>query len=493
MESATDSEQLWQLTMQHSPVGMTLVAPDGRFLAVNDALCQMLGYDADALRSMTFQQLTHPDDLALDLELLEDTLAGGRASYRILKRYLHADGRIVWGDLSVALLRAEDGEPIHFISQILDVTAQQEYRARLAEAKATIDHQRRLAEAVYDSVDVGLILIDSDGRYERTNRRHQDFMALAFPDGHHGRAGQLGEVYAEDGTTRLIREEMPTYRASQGEEFADVRLWVGADPVSRRALSVSARTLREDDGRPVGAALAYKDVTDYLRALEVKDEFVASVSHELRTPLTAVLGHLELLADTEGLPEPIARRIDVIERNAVRLSHLVSDLLQVAQQPGGGLSIERSPSDVTRIVTEAVEAARPAAGAAGLTLAAATPEQLPALVDPVRIRQVVDNVVSNAIKYSRPGGSVQVDLALETDQIVLTVVDTGIGIEPGDLDRLFTRFFRAQQAQDLHIPGTGLGLTIVRSIVEAHGGKVTLSSEVGTGTTLSVRLPHYAA
>ncbi|MEJ7795950.1 MAG: ATP-binding protein [Nocardioides sp.] len=492
MEELAESGQLWRLTLQHSPVGMTLVAPDGRFLAVNDALCRMLGYDAEALRASTFQQITHPDDLALGLELLEDTLAGGRSSYRIVKRYFHADGHIVWGDLSVALLRNPDGTPIHFISQIVDITAQRASQDRLAEARATIDRQRRMTEAVYDTVDVGLILIDSAGRYEHTNRRHRDFMTLAFPDGHAGLAGQLGDVFAEDGVTRLPREHMPTYRAANQEEFDDVRAWIGADPLTRRAVSVSARSVRDPDGTFAGAAMAYKDVTDYLRALEVKDEFVASVSHELRTPLTAVLGHLELLADAQDLPEELATRIEVIERNAVRLRHLVSDLLHVAQGPEGGLSIVRTESDLSSVVTDAVEAARPAATAAGLMLESDTPDRLPALVDPGRIRQVVDNLVSNAVKYSRPGGSVHVRLALVADRVELTVADSGMGIDPADLDRLFTRFFRGAQAQELHIPGTGLGLHIVRSIVDAHGGHVTLTSEVDVGSAVTVTLPHVA-
>ena len=115
-------------------------------------------------------------------------------------------------------------------------------------------------------------------------------MRLAYPGGHGGMAGQLGHVYAADGTTPLAREEMPTYRASQGEEFDDCRIWVGADPLTRRALSVSARSVRDEQGRFAGAALAYKDVTDFMQALQVKDEFVASVSHELRTPLTSIVG-----------------------------------------------------------------------------------------------------------------------------------------------------------------------------------------------------------
>ncbi len=492
MERVSDGDQMWRLTLQHSPVGMSLVTPDGRFVAVNEAFCTMLGYDPDTLRSFTFQEITHPRDLAEDIELLEDTLAGHRTSYRLVKRYRHADGHYVWGDLSVALLREEDGTPIHFIGQILDVTEQYEARRKLAVAQATIDQQRRRAEAVFDSVDVGLLLIDAEGRYESMNRRHREFMALSFPDGHAGRVGQVGEIYGADAVTPLTREEMPTWRAVRGEEFDDVRLWVGRDPLTRRAVSVSARTVRDHAGQFAGAALAYKDVTDYVRALSVKDEFVASVSHELRTPMTSVLGHLEMLADDPSLPADVTQRIRTVERNALRLRELVSDLLQVQQQGDGGIRLDKRDVDLVEVVSEAVEAARPWAEASELTLTSDLPPSLVACVDAGRIRQVVDNLVSNAIKYSEAGGTVEVTLGRRRRHRAGRQ-GHGSRHRPEDLGKLFTRFFRGDAARDRHIQGTGLGLSIVRSIAESHGGSVAITSNPDRGCLARVLLPPIAA
>ncbi|MGZ8738249.1 MAG: histidine kinase dimerization/phospho-acceptor domain-containing protein, partial [Nocardioides sp.] len=211
-----------------------------------------------------------------------------------------------------------------------------EHRGReLAEALDTIAHQRRFADAILDTVDVGLVLLDRTGAYQSMNRRHGDFMRLAYPDGHAGRAGQLGLVYAADGVTALVREEMPTHRAAQGEEFDDCRIWVGEDPLTKRALSVSARTVRDEQGQFAGAALAYKDVTDFMRALRVKDEFVASVSHELRTPLTSIMGYVDLMLDRPDLPEQQAAHLEVVARNSDRLRRLVADLLHTAQVDDG--------------------------------------------------------------------------------------------------------------------------------------------------------------
>ena len=489
MERVADSDRQWRLTLQHSPVGMSLVDPDGRFLAVNDAFCTMLGYDADEARSLTFQEITHPDDLDADLDLLQETLRGERTSYRLVKRYLHRDGRVVWADLSVALLREDDGTPIHFIGQILDITEQYEARHKLAVAQATIDQQRRRTEAVHDTVDVGLVLLDAEGNYQTVNRRHRDFMRLAYPDGHQGSAGQLGEIYDEDGTTLLAEEQMPTYKAVRGEEFDDVRIWVGSDPATRRALSVSSRSVRDHAGQFAGAALAFKDVTDYVRALTVKDEFVASVSHELRTPMTSILGHLEMLADDPSLGDDVTRRVRTVERNALRLRQLVSDLLEVQADSAGGMVVDKRACDLAEIVGDALEAARPWAESSRLTLTATLPDRLDAHVDPGRIRQVVDNLVSNAIKYNEPGGSVDVVLVADA-AIELTVADTGLGVPAEDLDKLFSRFYRGGAARDRHIQGTGLGLAIVQSIVLAHGGRASLSrQDVGRGTVVRVVLP----
>ncbi|GAB3248632.1 ATP-binding protein [Nocardioides dilutus] len=348
--NAPDGGELWRLALEHSPVGMTLVGLEGQLLVVNRALCDMLGYDADTLTTKGFQELTHPDDLDSDLELFHQTLAGEIDSYRLRKRYLHAEGRIVWGDLSVALVKQPDGSPLHFISQILDIT-------------------------------------------------------------------------------------------------------------------------------------------ELTRALHVMDEFVASVSHELRTPLTSVLGYLELLRARHDLPDGVRTHLDVIHRNAGSLKLLVSDLLDVAQAREGGLELHRKDTDLTALVLEALDAARPLAGAAELDLAVDVPDTLVAHVDGPRMRQVVDNLVSNAVKYTPPGGSVTVALSRDGDDAVLTVRDDGIGMTEQEAERAFTRFFRGEAARRREIPGTGLGLNIASSIVDAHAGKIELESEPGRGSRFTVRLP----
>jgi signal transduction histidine kinase len=228
---------------------------------------------------------------------------------------------------------------------------------------------------------------------------------------------------------------------------------------------------------------------DRLRELDrMKDEFVASVSHELRTPLTSITGYVELLRDDETLDKEQERMLEIVDRNADRLQRLVSDLLFVAQAEDAEAKSDTSALDLTELAREAVEAARPRAGAGEVTLEL---HGEPALLhgDPRRLSQVIDNLISNAIKFTPGGGQVAVRVELADDRVLLSVSDTGMGIPKEEQADLFQRFFRTRGANDAVIQGTGLGLSIAKQIVESHGGTIGFTSGEGVGTTFTVELP----
>jgi two-component system phosphate regulon sensor histidine kinase PhoR len=484
-----DPDDLWRLTMEHSPVGMAIVSPAGDIVTANVALCGMLGLESNALCTMSFQDLTHPDDLDDDLRLVARCLSGEISSYRITKRYTRADGSTLVGDLSVALLRAPDGTPIHFISQVADLTEQQAYLQRLDAAEAGLESQQRRAEAVFDSVAVGILLLGADGSCQGFNSRHQELMELAFPTVRLGHVGHPGFLYDADQSRALTHEETPHARAVAGEEFDDCLVWVGEDARTRRALSVSARSVRDRRGVLTGAVLAHHDVTELMRALRAKDEFITHVSHELRTPLTSAMAYLELIGESVEIGPAAHRQVSAVRRNVARLSHLVADLLYATRVTSGSSLIDPYRVDVVTIVAEALDAARVEAAVAGVTLEPDLPDTLMAHVDGIRLRQVVDNLVGNAIAFVPRDGRVTVTLEADEAGLVLTIVDDGEGIDGEDQPYVFDRFFRGQNAARLHVPGAGLGLDIVRTIVEAHRGEVLLKSAPGRGTIVRVAIP----
>jgi PAS domain S-box-containing protein len=268
--------------------------------------------------------------------------------------------------------------------------------------------------------------------------------------------------------------------------------------------------LRDSGGRIIGTFGITRDVTaqvgaeqilarhaqrlssqnESLRELDrLKDEFIGLVSHELRTPLTSIIGYVELLKDARARDLDTGQFADVIQRNAERLLRLVGDLLFLSRMQSGAMRTDFRSVDLGDIATGAVAEIRPEAQRKhiGLSLSAAAVPRFAA--DPDRLSQLLGNLLSNAVKFTPEGGRVAVTLGQEADQVVLTVADTGIGVPVADRDRIFERFFRTEAATQRAIPGTGLGLTITKAIVDAHHGTITVGSNEAGGTTFTIRLP----
>jgi PAS domain S-box-containing protein len=238
-------------------------------------------------------------------------------------------------------------------------------------------------------------------------------------------------------------------------------------------------------GEYIGRRLAEEE------AERVKDEFFSLISHELRTPLTSIIGYTELLIEVEGddMSEQARRFVEVIERNARRELRLVIDLLLLTRIEAGTFRIDPANADLRGVISEAAEVARPLAEKSGIELSIEMADVPTARGDVERLGQVIDNLLSNAIKFTPEGGSVAVRLRAEPGWAVIEVADTGMGVPEHAVEHLFDRMFRTEQAERLQIQGTGLGLTIVRAIVDAHEGTIHVESEVDKGTTITVRLP----
>jgi signal transduction histidine kinase len=288
--------------------------------------------------------------------------------------------------------------------------------------------------------------------------------------------------------------------------LALLALWAALLPILRRVtrqLETDNRLLHDlavERGRALEAERAARaeaesvqrllaEQNERLRELDkLKDEFVSLVSHELRTPLTSIRGYVELML-AEELNDDQRRFLGIVDRNSERLLDLVSDLLFLAQIEAGKLAIEVGSLDLKKVVEECVEASAAGAEARGVELEA-TIDRLPKIKgDRTRLHQVLDNLLSNALKFTPSGGRVDVRLKQAGDTAMLEVADTGLGIPADEQARLFERFFRSSSATENAIPGTGLGLTITKAIVERHGGRIEIESAENAGTTVRVRLP----
>jgi len=289
--------------------------------------------------------------------------------------------------------------------------------------------------------------------------------------------------------------------------LALLALYISLFPILNRVtrqLEVRNRRLREhadERGRLLDGERAARAEAEALQRLlsrqnerlveldKLKDEFISLVSHELRTPLTSIRGYLELLLDDSHLDDEQKGFLGIIDRNSKRLLSLVTDLLLLTQIEAGGLEFELCPVDLEAVVQECIETASPVAEASGIELSASTERVQTVRGHRGRLVQVLDNLISNALKFTPSGGRVEVRLAAADGAAVIEVVDTGLGIAEDEQPQLFDRFFRSAKATQNAIPGSGLGLTISKAIVDRHGGRIELESSEGAGTTVRVRLP----
>jgi signal transduction histidine kinase len=240
------------------------------------------------------------------------------------------------------------------------------------------------------------------------------------------------------------------------------------------------------------AAAVEKSSLGMVEAERGRDEFFSVVSHELRTPLTSIIGYLELLLEDDSLPAEQRRKfLNVINRNARRLLRLVGDLLFVARVEAGRVELDHQAFDLAPVIQGCVETFQIRAASQGLELVEeSTPLEGRCVGDEGRIAQAVDNLISNAIKFSPEGGRVTVRLHPDGPQrAAIEVADTGMGIPESDQEALFSRFFRGKLVRSASIQGTGLGLGIVKTIVDGHGGEISLESVDGEGSTFTIKLP----
>ncbi|GAA1128320.1 PAS domain S-box protein [Nocardioides aquiterrae] len=259
-------------------------------------------------------------------------------------------------------------------------------------------------------------------------------------------------------------------------------------------VEIGLSPLHTDEG--VLVSVAIRDMTEH-RRLEAesqrqRDELIATVSHELRTPLTSIIGYAELMADLDegDLSRRARRLLGVIERNAARELQLVDDLLTMAYLDDNRLRIERRPILLIDVARQVVDDAALRARQRGIELALVEAEVPPVHGDAYRLAQVLENLLTNALKFTGPGGRVDVVVRDDGPRGVLEVRDTGIGVSPEEKEHVFDRLYRTPSAVRSQVQGAGLGLSIVRAIVDAHGGLVEVDSEVGVGTTVRVSIPH---
>jgi two-component system phosphate regulon sensor histidine kinase PhoR len=386
---------------------------------------------------------------------------------------------IAAGDYHRAARFEKEGELGRLARAVETMTAQLEERLQ------TITADRNKVLAILSSMVEGVIAVDREQRVVHIN-------AVA------------GRLLGLDPASCLERRIWEATRAAPVCDILDATL---ADSVERASecripserrgaggdcvLELRASPLRDGSGALSGAVLVLHDVTALRRLENVRRDFVGNVSHELKTPLTAVRALVETILDDASMPAETRRRfLEKIREQAGRLSTLVGDLLTLARIESNEAPIERRALDVREVVRECASRIAPACEKKGLTLETSVPGE-PVILrsDEESLRQILDNLLDNACKYTPSGGRVRVRIERGAAEVALEVEDDGIGIDLRDQERVFERFYRVDKARSRELGGTGLGLSIVKHLASALGGRVSLDSALGRGSTFRVHFP----
>ncbi len=469
--SGSDAARALDLVSQVVDYAIIGLDADGVIRSWNAGAERLKGYSSGEAVGRHFSIFYTADDRdrGLPEQLLHQAVRDGRVAHTGWR--VRRDGTRFWGDVVITALRDDDGGLTGFAKVTRDRTEEHLLQESLRETES------RMRVLVSQVVDYAIIGLDTDGVIRSWNAGAERLKGYREEEalGQH-----FSLFYIADDREAGLPEQMLGQARTHGRAAA--RGWRVRKDGTRFWGDVVVTALYAEDGRHTGFAKVTRERTEQHRLEELQSSLFAMLSHDVRQPLTAIGVHAELIADSE--PEVRAEYAERILRSAEQLGDMISTLFDHARLRAGGVVVHPEPVPLGPALRDAAAAYdRPAEGRA----VRVTDDGVIGLADPLALRRVLANLLTNAIKYSPDGSSVEVAARGDGDDAVITVADHGRGIAAEDLPVIFDEFVRGRLATN--DGGTGLGLASVKHLVEAHGGAVSIASELGVGTTVTVRLP----
>ncbi|HEY7745688.1 MAG TPA: PAS domain S-box protein [Desulfuromonadales bacterium] len=483
-----ESEERFRSTFEQAAVGIAHASMDGRWLRVNQRLCDILGYRKEELLRKTFQEITHPDDLEESLAHVGQLCGGEVVSCRFEKRYIHKAGHTVWVNLTETLQRDSSGVPLYLIAVIEDISERRRMEAEKERLLAELD-------ATINSIADGVVVYGPEMTIVRMNPAAEKILGPS-PQGVKEplseRVARLRVETAEGAPFALT--ETPGWRALHGETVHGSIMVL--HPPGRAAVwaSASAAPIRNGEGRLLGAVATFSDITAMRELQQEREIFLHTVSHDLRTPLTVIQGYAQLLRETlmrEGCGESAGLMCDEVLKGAQRMNRMIEALVDVARLEGGQLVPKASTLLLGSFVQQLLgrlQGVRLKGFLETGRLTAEIPADLPpVMADPDLLERILLNLLTNAMKYSPAESPVRLEARRKEGEIEISVIDRGEGIAPEDQSCIFERFCRLAGVR--RGDSVGLGLYITRKLVEAQGGSIRVESAPGEGSTFFFTLP----
>jgi PAS domain S-box-containing protein len=473
--------------VQSMTEGIVIETANGYFAFANPAAARMLGYDLHGLVGLHWTDIIPPDQHHLVHAANERRRQGQSDSYEL--QLVRKDGR----RLPVLV----SGSPRHNNEEVGGTLAVFTDISALKAAEAALLHSEERYRSIIESIDDGYFEVSLDGSLTFANEALSRISGYPLDE-------LLGMSYRQYTNAAASRQMFQQFREvyETGQPARLFETEIIRRNGTRCPIEVSVTLVRDADGSRTGFRGIVRDVTERRLAEEalraaydalknidrLKDEMIQNISHEFRTPLTYLVSYVDLLRDpSQGLGPLTAEQVsslDVMHDQAMRLTRLVNDFIRLHQIEEHGL--QREPVDPVGWLSLVVEAARLVARDAGITLSLEAERGLPmVLIDPSVMRQVIDNLMSNAFKFTPQGGSVTVRVSLRRGKVQVAVRDTGIGIPEDEAPNIFERFYQIDRTSRRRFAGLGLGLAICKRVIDAHGESIWVESRPGQGTTFT--------
>lgn len=462
-------------------VGRAVTSPEKGWLEVNQKLCDMLGYTREELIHKTWEEVTYPEDLAPDLKQFNRVLAGEIDDYTLEKRFIHKKGHIVYTNLSIQAVRNTDGSLNYIIALLFDITdkkiAEQELIKRMEELQ-----QFRLA---VDNASDHIIITDPDAKILYANKGVSKITGYSKEELIGSTpalwGGQMPKAFYEN-MWRTIKVEKKSFVGELTNKRKDGQLYEAEFSVS---------PILNDAGEIIYFVGVERDVTTAKKIEKSKNEFVSLASHQLRTPLTAINWYAEMLlsGDAGKLNDKQLEYVSELEGSSRRMTDLVSALLNVSRIDLGTFTINPKPTDIIKISKGVLKDLFIKISDKKIKIIEEY-EKLPEInADPNLVTIILQNLVTNAVKYTPELGTVKIGIKEEGEYVLIAVEDNGYGIPLYQQDRIFQKFFRADNIVPVETDGNGLGLYMVKQIVDSAGGSISFTSKEGEGTIFIVKIP----
>ncbi|MBA4319046.1 MAG: hypothetical protein C0412_11665, partial [Flavobacterium sp.] len=522
------SEEKFRRLYEDLPTGSVIVDLSGHFISVNKAFSGFIGYDEDELLGKSITELTHSEDLEIGRKEMEQMIKGEINICIVEKRYIRKDGSIVWGSVSIRLLRDNNGSPLYFIPVIVDITTRREMETALRQSE---EKYRTLIE----TVNTGIFMSTIDGQFIHANSTIAD-MAGYDSVNEFLKVPSLS-LYANRADRQILINELLDKDFVKNYEILSLK-----KDGSSYWISISAVLIKDVNGNPVSILGSIADINDrkqiemelekyrfHLEELikerttelekvnlllqediikqreseeivksallkekelsELKSKFISITSHEFRTPLTTIISSAQLLGKYGRTwdEDRFLKHTERIQKSVQYLTNLLNDVLTISRTESGKIKFEPRLINLKNLCLSILEdISVQLTDKHKLNFEFLIPEEKQ-VIDEKLITFILFNLLSNAIKYSIDGGIVDFIVALEEKNLVFTIHDDGIGIPETDQSNLFEPFNRGQNVGT--ISGTGLGMSIVKRSVDIHGGSISFESKVNNGSRFFVRIP----